>query len=218
MEQQDYLSIIKTHEFPSSNGISNAHLNETCGQKKRQRERRGEKRGILIQNIDDRIHSLAALASACANGGKFKDAALFSPRTIQKMTTSYDNYEVDQVFGTIVPFTHGGFGKFTPTSANSPPCYGWGGAGGIMVRFFPTLNLSFAYLFSSFFVHSALFHTFWLSFETLAPQFRNCVFLIFMHPYCFYRYVTNRMGVKLAFNDPRPNLLLTAVLECIGKV
>lgn len=97
-------------------------------------------------------HSLAVLASACANKGSFnvedengtnRTVTLFSPTTLKKMTGMYEGYEVDKVIGTVMPFTHGGLGSFT--SKGQPTCYGWQGAGGVTVRFFPDLNLSFAY-------------------------------------------------------------------------
>ena len=200
------------------------------------------------------IYSLAALASVCANNGAFipsqsssisstssptaSPVHLLSPHTIKKMTRKYDSYEVDQVIGTIMPFTHGlvslylsiplplplslplpfffppsllldssliflcrGFASFT--AKGQPDCYGWGGAGGVCVRFFPELNLSLAYpppllllLCSSSYLLSSLLFS---SFDIFDFQ---------------QRYVTNRMGIKMSFNDPRSSILITAALEC----
>jgi len=118
--------------------------------------------------------SLASLASLMATGGCFQGHKLFSnPQVISQMIETRNSYQNDLLMEYAVRFTRG-FAALESKDETKTECYGWGGAGGSMVRFHPQLGFGCAY-------------------------------------------VPNASGLRMAFNDPRPNSLLSAFIRCVKK-
>ena len=57
-----------------------------------------------------------------------------------------DDYAVDACMKTRVEFTQGGFGRLRAHDSAETVTFGWGGAGGSMVRFVPELDLAVGYV------------------------------------------------------------------------
>jgi len=113
---------LRRSELPSSNGITN------CG-------------------------SLAALASFladCCNDIQPIPIFLNPKKTVEQLLVTAESYDVDKIMQTPVAFTQGGLAKFVQTvgeegNQREVVGFGWGGAGGQMLRFFPELRLSVGY-------------------------------------------------------------------------
>lgn len=133
---------IRACELPSSNGVANAR-------------------------------ALAKLAALVAQGGVLEGHRIFaSPRALQQAVETAARYAIDGVMKTPVAFTQGGFARLVAQDEAQTVTFGWGGAGGSMIRFVPELRLGCGY-------------------------------------------VTNTGGARMAMNDPRPNALLRATLDCM---
>eukprot|EP01122_Echinamoeba_exundans_P014749 TRINITY_DN673_c0_g1_i4.p2 TRINITY_DN673_c0_g1~~TRINITY_DN673_c0_g1_i4.p2 ORF type:complete len:138 (-),score=29.86 TRINITY_DN673_c0_g1_i4:79-492(-) len=118
--------------------------------------------------------ALGALASCdgSLNGKKIYNGGASMFDQIEKTASEYMD---DEFMLTRVEFTQGGFAKFKAQDKDETVCYGWGGAGGTMIRYVPSLDLAIGYC-------------------------------------------TNKLGFRMAMNDPRPNLLLKAAIECAKAV
>jgi CubicO group peptidase (beta-lactamase class C family) len=107
---------IRACELPSSNGVGNAE-------------------------------SLAKLAALAVGYGALGEQKVFSkPDTLKQATECADFYASDSMMLTPVHFTQGGFARLLAWDDLKTVTFGWGGAGGQMVRFVPELNLGCAYL------------------------------------------------------------------------
>lgn len=120
--------------------------------------------------------ALARLGALCAAGGTLGEQRIFRrPDILPRALMTAERYAPDAFMLTEVAFTQGGLARFPATDDPQMDTYGWGGAGGQMVRWVPSLGLGCAY-------------------------------------------VTNTGGVRMAMNDPRPNGLLAATIDCARKV
>ncbi|MBW4633171.1 MAG: beta-lactamase family protein [Iphinoe sp. HA4291-MV1] len=107
---------IRACELPSSNGVGNAE-------------------------------SLAKLAALAVGYGVLEKQKVFSkPDTLKQATQCADFYASDGMMLTQVQFTQGGFAQLLAWDDLKTITFGWGGAGGQMVRFVPELDLGCAYL------------------------------------------------------------------------
>lgn len=108
--------LIRACEAPSSNGVSNAE-------------------------------SLAKLAALAAGGGAFSGVAIFKgPEALAQAAACAETYATDASMLTPVAFTQGGFARLLAEDDERTETVGWGGAGGQMVRFVPSLRIGCAYL------------------------------------------------------------------------
>src|SRR3954469_5276982 len=120
--------------------------------------------------------AMAGLAAFAMQGGRLDGQRIFQREdTMRRALEMADDYAVDAMMGTTVQWSQGGFARLLAHDDEQTPTFGWGGAGGQMVRWVPSLGIGCAYL-------------------------------------------TNTSGIRMAMNDPRPNLLLTAAIDCAGRV
>jgi len=119
--------------------------------------------------------SMAVLAGVCLENGSWEGKSIFkNPSTFQELSRTFNAYNPAKILGTEVQFTQGGLARFQYPKHNVA-AYGWGGAGGSMIRFAPELSLSAGYMM-------------------------------------------NKLGCRMAMNDPRPNFLFDATLVCAKKL
>ncbi|ARV57746.1 hypothetical protein BZZ01_03025 [Nostocales cyanobacterium HT-58-2] len=117
---------IRACELPSSNGVGNAQ-------------------------------SLAKLAALTVGYGVLGEQRIFSqPNTLEQAIKCADFYAIDGMMLTPIPFTQGGFARLLAWDDLKTVTFGWGGAGGQMVRFVPELNLGCAYLTNTAGVRQAM--------------------------------------------------------------
>ena len=94
--------------------------------------------------------SLARVAALVGGGGTLGGSRIFSSdRAIREACEGADSYAIDGLMGTPVAFTQGGFARFENDDARHTVSFGWGGAGGQMVRFVPELDLTIGYVTNS---------------------------------------------------------------------
>lgn len=118
--------------------------------------------------------SLAAMAELVRNSGRLGDVQVFSSRgaaTIAESLQLAESYSPDLIMGTPIHFTRGGFARFLAEDDDKSECWGWGGAGGSMVRLCHSKGVA-------------------------------CAFTM------------NKLGPRMAMNDPRGNRLFAATLNC----
>jgi CubicO group peptidase (beta-lactamase class C family) len=93
--------------------------------------------------------SLAKLAALAAEGGTLDGKRLFArPQTLLDAAACAERYAVDAVMLAPVEFTQGGFARLR--ASDGTVTYGWGGAGGSLVRWAPELRLGCAYVTNTF--------------------------------------------------------------------
>ena len=119
--------------------------------------------------------SLATLAELIRNNGKLGNTDVFSsrgPEVIAESLQLAESYSDDLIMRTPIHFTRGGFARFFAEDHSNSECYGWGGAGGSMVRLCHSKGVA-------------------------------CAFTM------------NKLGLRMAMNDPRGNRLLATTLNCV---
>lgn len=90
--------------------------------------------------------ALARLAALVAGGGSLGGRRIFaSDAALRAGIETADAYAVDGLMLTPVAFTQGGLARFVD-EATGIVSFGWGGAGGQLVRFVPALDLAIAYV------------------------------------------------------------------------
>jgi CubicO group peptidase (beta-lactamase class C family) len=101
--------------------------------------------------------ALAALASLIAEGGAIGGRRIFSGADALRASLEVaDHYATDAVMLTPVEFTQGGFSLFRADDDQHTVSFGWGGAGGQMVRVVPELGIGCAYLTNTLGVRMAM--------------------------------------------------------------
>ena len=91
--------------------------------------------------------ALAALAAFAMQGGRLGDTRVFQrERTMHDALEMADDYAVDAMMGTPVAWSQGGFARIAAQDDDETTTFGWGGAGGQMVRWVPSLGIACAYL------------------------------------------------------------------------
>eukprot|EP00011_Vannellida_sp_DIVA3-517-6-12_P007595 CAMPEP_0114628138 /NCGR_PEP_ID=MMETSP0168-20121206/12660_1 /TAXON_ID=95228 ORGANISM="Vannella sp., Strain DIVA3 517/6/12" /NCGR_SAMPLE_ID=MMETSP0168 /ASSEMBLY_ACC=CAM_ASM_000044 /LENGTH=437 /DNA_ID=CAMNT_0001839499 /DNA_START=59 /DNA_END=1369 /DNA_ORIENTATION=- len=92
--------------------------------------------------------SLAALAEVVRTGGHFQGTPIFpdsGSKTINAASALAGSYSDDLIMRTPVRFTRGGFAQFFAEDSGKTECFGWGGAGGSMVRWCPSKKVACAF-------------------------------------------------------------------------
>ena len=91
--------------------------------------------------------ALARLAALVLAGWSLGDRTVFSSAaTIAQAMEPAESYAVDALMGVPVAFTQGGFARFVEDVDGRNVSFGWGGAGGQLVRLVPELGLAVAYV------------------------------------------------------------------------
>src|SRR6185295_11969740 len=91
--------------------------------------------------------ALAQMAALAGAGGALGGRQIFAhPETLEQALACADSYSVDACMKTAVAFTQGGFGRLAARDEAGTVTFGWGGAGGSMVRFVPGLDLAVGYV------------------------------------------------------------------------
>lgn len=107
---------IRACELPSSNGVGSAE-------------------------------SLAKLATLAVGNGTLGEKKIFSKSdTIRQSIECADTYSVDAFLMTPIAYTQGGFARLHAHDKNETLNFGWGGAGGSLVRFVPELGIGCSYV------------------------------------------------------------------------
>jgi len=118
---------------------------------------------------------------------------IFRKLTLREASVVANAYSPDLIMGTPLRFTQGGFAVLAAQDSNRTSTVGWGGAGGTMIRY---RNKSLA---------DSLSHTYTLPLSRI--RFSQDLKL-------GVAYVTNKLGLRMAMNDPRPNALLAVTIKC----
>lgn len=91
--------------------------------------------------------ALAKLAALVVGGGEIEGKHIFAhPETLDLVAELAESYAKDSILGTPVEYTQGGLARFYAQDREQTLNYGWGGAGGLIVRYVPSLKLGCAYV------------------------------------------------------------------------
>jgi len=175
-EKKFFIDVMSDPNSLSSRAVNTVEFKDMLGASSEQSENQRKMREVEMPSSNGYTNSrsMAVLASLCAENGTWEGKSIFkNPSTLQELIRTFDAYNPDKVLGTVIQFTQGGIARFQYPKHNIIG-YGWGGAGGSMIRYVPELSIGVGY-------------------------------------------TMNKLGVRLAMNDPRPHHLLDVTLECAKK-